>query len=245
MGCAPAVAYVAAPGPLRAFALRVRARRGPNVAAVALARKLCVLAWHLLSRQEDYAFARPSLVQSKLRRTPGALGTPAMDVASSRVAGLARQRSSAIREAVAETFSAFGRLDGSVRSACAAASIPQILARPAEAFPRSRLTAVRRPGASAHRAAHHRAGPRRSTPLAGAGRRIDGALWAVVVEASMSPSDAIGQAPGGHGRLAWAAPDSRPRGPAAKTVVAGSSAAGASRRPPAGREAPVGFCARF
>jgi transposase len=64
-----------APGPLRAFALRVRARRGPNVAAVALARKLCVLAWHLLSRQEDYAFARPSLAQSKLRRLELLTGT--------------------------------------------------------------------------------------------------------------------------------------------------------------------------
>lgn len=63
------------PGPLRAFALRVRARRGPNIAAVALARKLCVLAWHLLSRQEDYAFARPSLVQSKLRRLELLTGT--------------------------------------------------------------------------------------------------------------------------------------------------------------------------
>jgi hypothetical protein len=57
-----------APGPLRAFALRVKARRGANVAAVALARKLCVVSWHLLSRQEDYAFARPSLVRAKLRR---------------------------------------------------------------------------------------------------------------------------------------------------------------------------------
>jgi transposase len=63
------------PGPLRAFALRVRARRGPNVAAVALARKLCVLAWHLLARHEDYAFARPSLTQSKLRRLELLTGT--------------------------------------------------------------------------------------------------------------------------------------------------------------------------
>jgi transposase len=64
-----------APGPLRAFALRVRARRGPHIAAVALARKLCALSWHLLSRQEDYAFARPSLVDSKLRRLELVTGT--------------------------------------------------------------------------------------------------------------------------------------------------------------------------
>ena len=38
-----------------------RARRGGNIATVAVARKLAVIAWHMLSRGEDYAFARPSL----------------------------------------------------------------------------------------------------------------------------------------------------------------------------------------
>ena len=33
-----------------------------------MARKLVVIAWHMLSRGEDYAFARPSLVREKLRR---------------------------------------------------------------------------------------------------------------------------------------------------------------------------------
>jgi transposase len=56
------------PGPLRAFAERTRAKRGPNIAAVALARKLAVLSWHLLTRAEDFAFQRPSLVRAKLRR---------------------------------------------------------------------------------------------------------------------------------------------------------------------------------
>ena len=37
-----------APGPLRAFYQRVRARRGMQVAAVATARKLAVLCWHLI-----------------------------------------------------------------------------------------------------------------------------------------------------------------------------------------------------
>ena len=41
-----------APGPLRAFFLRVRARRGQHVAAVATARKLAILIWHLLTRRE-------------------------------------------------------------------------------------------------------------------------------------------------------------------------------------------------
>ena len=56
------------PGPLRAFHERVAARRGSNVATVAVARKLAVIAWHMLSRGEDYAFARPSLTREKLRR---------------------------------------------------------------------------------------------------------------------------------------------------------------------------------
>jgi len=56
------------PGPMRAFGERVAARRGRNVAAVAVARKLAVLCWHLLSTENDYAFARPSLTAAKLRR---------------------------------------------------------------------------------------------------------------------------------------------------------------------------------
>jgi transposase len=65
-----------APGPLRAFAERTAARRGSNIAAVAVARKLCVLAWHLLAREEDYAFQRPSLVRRKLRRLELRTGAP-------------------------------------------------------------------------------------------------------------------------------------------------------------------------
>ena len=57
-----------APGPLRAFYQRVQARRGMQVAAVATARKLAVLCWHLTIRQEDYAFALPSLVAHKRRK---------------------------------------------------------------------------------------------------------------------------------------------------------------------------------
>jgi transposase len=55
-------------GPLRAFYERVKSRRGAQVAVVAVARKLVVIAWHMLVRREDYAFARPSLVREKLRR---------------------------------------------------------------------------------------------------------------------------------------------------------------------------------
>jgi transposase len=55
------------PGPLRAFSLRVRARRGQHVAAVATARKLAILVWHLLTKNESYLLARPALHARKLR----------------------------------------------------------------------------------------------------------------------------------------------------------------------------------
>ena len=58
---------VSTPGPMRAFYERVRARRGSQIAIVAVARKLAVLFWHLLTREQDYAFGRPSLTRKKLR----------------------------------------------------------------------------------------------------------------------------------------------------------------------------------
>ncbi len=59
---------IRSPGPLKAFGERVRARRGAQIAAVAVARKLVVLCWHLLTKDQDYAFARPSLTRQKTRR---------------------------------------------------------------------------------------------------------------------------------------------------------------------------------
>lgn len=59
---------VRSPGPLRAFGERVRVRKGSQVAAVAVARKIACLCWQLLSKEEDYAFARPSLMRAKIRR---------------------------------------------------------------------------------------------------------------------------------------------------------------------------------
>ncbi len=69
-------AAVKTPGPLRAFYQRLRARRGPQVAVVATARKLLVLAWHLLTRDEDYVFARPSLFARKWRALQLQAGHP-------------------------------------------------------------------------------------------------------------------------------------------------------------------------
>src|SRR3954454_11090026 len=66
-----------APGPLRAFFLRIRARRGHQVAAVAVARKLAVLCWHLLIKEADYQWARPALVANKMRAIELKAGQPA------------------------------------------------------------------------------------------------------------------------------------------------------------------------
>jgi transposase len=64
------------PGPLRAFFERIRARRGMQIAIVATARKLVCLCWTMLERGEDYAFARPTLTDKKLRALELRAGMP-------------------------------------------------------------------------------------------------------------------------------------------------------------------------
>jgi hypothetical protein len=63
-------------GPMNAFGERVAKRRGQNVATVAVARKLVVITWNMLSPGEDYAFARPTLVAQKIRKAELAAGAP-------------------------------------------------------------------------------------------------------------------------------------------------------------------------
>ena len=76
MLCEAAWIAVRTPGPLRAFYQRLRARRGAQIALVATGRKLCVLFWQLLTREQDYAFGRPSLTRHKLRRLELLAGDP-------------------------------------------------------------------------------------------------------------------------------------------------------------------------
>ena len=64
------------PGPLRAFYQRIKARRGFQTAIVATARKMTVLAWHLITKNQDYAFARPGLITHKRRKLELAAGAP-------------------------------------------------------------------------------------------------------------------------------------------------------------------------
>ncbi len=61
---------------MRAFHERVRGRRGHQIATVAVARKLAVLFWHLLTRGEDYAYGSPTLTQKKIRQMELTAGAP-------------------------------------------------------------------------------------------------------------------------------------------------------------------------
>ncbi len=54
-------------GPPRAFYERIRSRRSRQIALVAVARKLAVLAWHLLSDDADCRWASATLTTDKLR----------------------------------------------------------------------------------------------------------------------------------------------------------------------------------
>jgi transposase len=65
-----------APGPLRAFYQRIKGRRGFQTAIVATARKMIVLAWHLITKDQDYAFARPALTAHKRRKLELTAGAP-------------------------------------------------------------------------------------------------------------------------------------------------------------------------
>jgi transposase len=76
MLCEAAWIVVRTPSPLRAFGERIRARRGAGIATVAVARKLVVLFWHLLTSEQDYAFGRPTLTRKKLRQLELAAGAP-------------------------------------------------------------------------------------------------------------------------------------------------------------------------
>jgi transposase len=105
------------PGPLHAFYERVRARRGHQVAVVAAARKLACLFGCLLTREQDYAYAQPSLTRKKLRRLELTAGAPsrkgtktglwaANDAMRQAERDLARQAESAYRRTVSDWHAA-------------------------------------------------------------------------------------------------------------------------------------------
>ncbi|WP_352972716.1 IS110 family transposase [Mesorhizobium sp. M1334] len=69
-------AAVRSPGPLRAFHKRIASRRGKHIAAVATARKLAMIIWHMLSKDTDYIWARPALLARKFRSVELRAGLP-------------------------------------------------------------------------------------------------------------------------------------------------------------------------
>lgn len=60
-------ATIRVPSPFRAFYQRVQARRGKQVALVAVARKLTVLSWHPLTKEQDYQWALADLTARKYK----------------------------------------------------------------------------------------------------------------------------------------------------------------------------------
>ena len=56
------------PGPLGHFFQKLAKKKNYNVAVVATARKLVVIAWHMLTKNEPYRYAVPRSTEEKLRR---------------------------------------------------------------------------------------------------------------------------------------------------------------------------------
>ncbi len=56
------------PGPLGEFFSSLKKRKGHNIAVVATARKLAVIAWHMLTNNEPYRYAQPVPTKNKLQR---------------------------------------------------------------------------------------------------------------------------------------------------------------------------------
>lgn len=59
-------ATVRSPGPMRSYYQRLKAKKGTQVAVCAVARKLTVICWHMLTTGETYRYGMPSLTAKKL-----------------------------------------------------------------------------------------------------------------------------------------------------------------------------------
>lgn len=62
------------PGPLGVFFRKLAAKKNRNVAVVATARKLVVIAFHMLKNNEPYRYAQPRSTETKLARLRKAVG---------------------------------------------------------------------------------------------------------------------------------------------------------------------------
>lgn len=62
------------PGPLGVFFRRIARKKNRNVAVVATAHKLVLIAWHMLTNNEPYRYAQPKTTQAKFARLRLAAG---------------------------------------------------------------------------------------------------------------------------------------------------------------------------
>ena len=69
-------ATVRCPGPLQAFYLRLRKKKAHNKAVCAVARKLVVLIWQMLTKDQPYSWAPPLRTHEKIRHIQIMAGKP-------------------------------------------------------------------------------------------------------------------------------------------------------------------------
>ena len=96
-----ALTAIRSPGPLRAFYHRVRARRGHPIAIVATARKMAKLFWHLLVREQDYAYTLPTALAKKIRTIELKAGHPRQPAGGNRHT-INREQRRALERQIAE-----------------------------------------------------------------------------------------------------------------------------------------------
>jgi transposase len=97
-----ALTAIRSPGPLRAFYLRIRGRRGHPIAIVATAAKMAKLFWHLLIREQDYAYTLPTALAKKIRTIELKAGHPRRRGGNGQPAALNREQRRAIERKIAE-----------------------------------------------------------------------------------------------------------------------------------------------
>jgi transposase len=105
-----ALTAIRTPGPLRAFYLRIRARRGHPIAIVAVARKMASLFWHLLVREQDYAYTMPTAMAKKIRTIELKAGHPRRSPAGVHRAPNREQRRATERQIAEHAQAAYQRM---------------------------------------------------------------------------------------------------------------------------------------
>lgn len=83
---------------------------GPQIAATAVSRKLVVLFWHLLTREQDYAFGRPAMTRNKIRKLELLAGAPPQKGRHGIAGGKSKKVFEAERELSLQAEAAYHRL---------------------------------------------------------------------------------------------------------------------------------------